>query len=121
MTTQLNVRLPDVVISEINELAEEYGSQAKVLITAVSKLKKEIEIRRITMNRNEMVKNLKSLGLSDAISDQNASVNGTPAILLRWNEMEEYYIGKDIYIPGEDLNNQNIEHYRNWLTDNFKD
>jgi len=45
--TQLNVRLPDVVIDEINELAEEYGSQAKVIIAAVSKLRKEIEMSKL--------------------------------------------------------------------------
>lgn len=47
MTTQLNVRLPDMVIAEINELAEEYGSQAKVIIAAVSKLRNEIEMRKL--------------------------------------------------------------------------
>ncbi len=41
MATQLNVRLPDAVVTEINQLAEEYGSQAKVIIVAISKLKQE--------------------------------------------------------------------------------
>jgi len=48
MTTQLNVRLPDVVIDEINELAEDYGSQAKVIIAAVSMLKTETEITKMS-------------------------------------------------------------------------
>jgi len=47
MTSQLNVRLPDVIIDEINALAEDYGSQAKVIITAVSKLRKEIEMSKL--------------------------------------------------------------------------
>jgi hypothetical protein len=48
MTTQLNIRLPDVVIAEINDLAEDYGSQAKVIIAAVSKLKEEKEILKMS-------------------------------------------------------------------------
>jgi hypothetical protein len=47
MTTQLNVRLPDMVIEEINGLTGEYGSQAKVIIAAVSKLKAEMEILKM--------------------------------------------------------------------------
>lgn len=47
MTPQFNVRIPQTVIDEINELAQNYGSQAKVIIVAVSKLKKEVEIRKL--------------------------------------------------------------------------
>ena len=46
------------------------------------------------MNRNQMLENLKSLGITEnAIADKNARVDGSPAILLRWNGKEEYYTG----------------------------
>lgn len=55
-TTQLNVRLPDKVIAEINELAEDYGSQAKVIIIAISKLTQEhkmtTKIGNLTLSKN---------------------------------------------------------------------
>lgn len=60
MTTQLNVRLPDVVIAEINELAEDYGSQAKVIIAAVSKLRKEIEMRKLYQSTVEKIDSAKT-------------------------------------------------------------
>ena len=41
---QLNIRLPEPVINEINDLAKDYGSQAKVVIAAVSKLSQEINL-----------------------------------------------------------------------------
>lgn len=45
-TKQLNVRLPEVVIDDINELSEIYGSQAKAVIAAITNLKKEIEMKK---------------------------------------------------------------------------
>ena len=44
---QLNVRLPKPTITEINELAEIYGSQAKAVIAAVAKLKKESDMEKV--------------------------------------------------------------------------
>lgn len=43
-TKQLNVRLPEVVIDDLNQLSKRYGSQAKALIAAIENLKKEIAI-----------------------------------------------------------------------------
>lgn len=45
MTTQFNVRLPDVVIDDINYLSKKYGSQSKALIAAVTSLAKELRIK----------------------------------------------------------------------------
>lgn len=42
-TKQLNVRLPDVIIDDLNQLSKTYGSQAKALIVAIAKLKQEID------------------------------------------------------------------------------
>ena len=42
-TRQVNVRLPQVVIDDLLELSKVYGSQAKAMIVAITKLKKEIE------------------------------------------------------------------------------
>ena len=44
-TTQLNVRLPDVVIDDINYLSKKYGSQAKAIIAAVTSLATEIKTK----------------------------------------------------------------------------
>jgi len=49
MSTQLNVRLPDPTIDRINELVDDYGSQAKVIIAAVENLhtkEKEMKMSR---------------------------------------------------------------------------
>ena len=40
-TKQLNVRLPEVVIDDLNQLSKFYGSQAKALIVAITNLKQE--------------------------------------------------------------------------------
>lgn len=45
------------------------------------------------MKRNQLLRTLKSLGITQAISDKNAIADGSPAILLRWNGREEYYTG----------------------------
>lgn len=45
-TKQLNVRLPEVVIDDLNELSKIYGSQAKALIVAVTNLHKETEMKQ---------------------------------------------------------------------------
>jgi hypothetical protein len=38
-TKQLNVRLPEVVIDDLNQLSKFYGSQSKALIVAITNLK----------------------------------------------------------------------------------
>ncbi len=45
MTTQFNVRLPDVVIDDINYLSTKYGSQAKAIIAAVTTLATELKTK----------------------------------------------------------------------------
>lgn len=72
------------------------------------------------MLKKELLNNLKSLGLEDAIADPNASVDGTPVILLRWNGKEEYYHGQDIYQVGEDPFDTSRQEYQDWLVANFK-
>jgi len=52
------------------------------------------------MNRKQMVKHLKEIGLGHAIADENAMVDGGPAVLLRWNGAEEYYTGFDMVEDG---------------------
>ena len=42
MSKQLNVRLPEVVIDDLNQLSKTYGSQAKALIVAIQNLKKDV-------------------------------------------------------------------------------
>lgn len=46
MTKQLNIRLPEPTIDRINELAEDYGSQAKVIIAAVEQLHTKESVMR---------------------------------------------------------------------------
>lgn len=43
---QINVRLPEVVIDDLNKLSAIYGSQAKAMIAAITNLKKEIEMKQ---------------------------------------------------------------------------
>lgn len=45
MTTQFNVRLPDVVIDDINYLSTKYGSQSKAIIAAVTTLATELKMK----------------------------------------------------------------------------
>jgi hypothetical protein len=45
MTTQFNVRLPDVVIDDINYLSTKYGSQSKAIIAAVTNLATEFKTK----------------------------------------------------------------------------
>ena len=71
------------------------------------------------MTKNEMLDNLKRLGVTDAIADENAMSDNAPAILLRWNGKEEYYTGKDIYQPGDDPHDPSREYYAAWLSENF--
>lgn len=54
-TKQLNVRLPGVVIDDLNELSKIYGSQAKVLIAAVTSLHKEIEMKQKALKALELI------------------------------------------------------------------
>jgi hypothetical protein len=72
------------------------------------------------MNKQEMLKNLENIGLGDAIADTNASVDGTPAIVLRHDGAEEYYTGRDIYETGADPSDPTRDEYRKWLIENFK-
>lgn len=69
------------------------------------------------MSRKEMINHLNQLGIKEAIADKNASVNGSPAILLRWNGQEEYYIGFDIVQPGDDPAGH--PKYQEWLIKTF--
>lgn len=71
------------------------------------------------MKRNEMKQHLEELGLGKAIADENASVDGSPAIVLRWNGLEEYYTGGDIYEEGSDPFDTGRDEYRSWLCKNF--
>ena len=64
------------------------------------------------MKRKEMIRHLESIGISEAIVDKNAMVNNTtPAILLRRNDIEEFYTGFDLreYQPD----------YQQWLISTF--
>lgn len=54
-TKQLNVRLPEVVIDDLNELSKIYGSQAKALIVAVTNLHKEIEMKQKALKALEAI------------------------------------------------------------------
>lgn len=50
-TKQLNVRLPEVVIDDLNELSKIYGSQAKALIVAIQNLKKDVAMSEKKYNQ----------------------------------------------------------------------
>ena len=56
-TKQLNVRLQEVVIDDLNELSKIYGSQAKALIVAVTNLHKEIKMRQNALQELEAITN----------------------------------------------------------------
>jgi len=62
------------------------------------------------MKRKNLLNRLKELNIKDAIADKFASVDGTPAILLRWNGKEEYYTGF-----GSDQLGESQPEYENWL------
>ena len=51
------------------------------------------------MTRKDLLKHLADLGISKAVADKNASVDGTPAILLRWNGKAAFYTGFDADDP----------------------
>lgn len=70
MTTQLNVRLPDITISEINDLAEVYGSQAKAIIAAVTNLHKEITMRQQALAALDKITAAKSEEARTAAADR---------------------------------------------------
>jgi len=53
--TQLNIRVPDLTIEKINDLANKYGSQAKAVIAAVENLHKQ-EIANMNTIRIERTK-----------------------------------------------------------------
>lgn len=48
------------------------------------------------MNRKQLVKALKSMGITKAISSNRATVNGQTAVLLRWKGDEAYFTRLDI-------------------------
>lgn len=45
------------------------------------------------MNHKQLLKNLKRLGINDAIAIKNAMADGSPAIVLRRDGDEHYYTG----------------------------
>lgn len=49
MTTQFNVRLPDVAIDNIRYLTKKYGSQSKAIIAAVTALTTELKAKERTI------------------------------------------------------------------------
>ena len=55
--TQLNIRVPDLTIEKINDLATKYGSQAKAVIAAIENLhRKEIaNMKTIRIDRKKDV------------------------------------------------------------------
>jgi len=65
------------------------------------------------MTRKELVKHLSKLGIHAAIADKNASVDSTPAILLRWNGAMAFYTGFDADDPASE--------YEEWLIRVFGD
>jgi Arc/MetJ-type ribon-helix-helix transcriptional regulator len=65
-TKQLNVRLPEVVIDDINELSEIYGSQAKAMIAAITNLKKEIEMKKKAQQALDAIDNAETAETEEA-------------------------------------------------------
>lgn len=55
------------------------------------------------MNHQQLLQNLKRLNINDAIATRNATVDGSPAIILRKDSDEHYYngFGSDLDDPPE--------------------
>lgn len=70
MTTQLNVRLPDITIEQVNELAQVYGSQAKAIIAAVTNLHKEITMRQQATDALNKITTAKSPEAQQSAADR---------------------------------------------------
>ena len=71
------------------------------------------------ISRKQLLENLSELGLENSIVDENASEDGSPAILLKRGSHYEWYTGRDIYCPGDDLDDTYREVYQRWLVDVF--
>lgn len=54
-TKQLNVRLPEVIIDDLNQLSKIYGSQAKALIVAITNQKKENDMKEKALQEIESI------------------------------------------------------------------
>lgn len=52
-TRQINVRLPEVIIDDLNQCAKTYGSQSKTMIVAITKLKQEINTMSASKKYNQ--------------------------------------------------------------------
>ena len=65
-TQQLNVRLPQVIINDINTLSDIYGSQAYVIIAAVATLKKEIDMKQQVNELLDAISNANNEGQAHA-------------------------------------------------------
>ena len=65
------------------------------------------------LTRKDLLRHLADLGISKAIADKAASVDGTPAILLRWNGAMAFYTGFDADDPASE--------YEEWLIRVFGD
>lgn len=60
-------------------------------------------------NRRTLLRSLRSMGIKRALADQYASADGRPAIILRWDGIEEYYTG------------ETMPEYVEWLKKTFAD
>lgn len=59
--------------------------------------------------RNSLISQLQTMGITDAIADRNATLEGAPAIMLYQNGEEEMFTG---------FSNRD---YREWLRNTFAD
>lgn len=77
--TQLNVRLPDITVQKINDLAAKYGSQAKAVVAAVEELhRKEIaNMNTIRIERTDKKITIQTQMNPDMAGNRNWRVVGT--------------------------------------------
>ncbi len=78
-TSQFNVRLPDITVQKINDLATKYGSQAKTVVAAVEELhRKEIaNMNTIRIERTDKKITVQTQMQPDMAGNRNWRVIGT--------------------------------------------
>lgn len=72
-------------------------------------------------NTQKQIKNeLNKFGINKAVVG-NASVDGTPAVLVRWNGQEEYVTSASLALGAEDILDESDYQYLDWLKSTYAD
>jgi hypothetical protein len=70
--------------------------------------------------RKQIKSELKKLGIKNAIVG-DATVDGSPAVLLRWNGKEEYVTSTHLALGEEDIRDESDDRYIEWLKSTYAD